>query len=154
MWPPTLTDCECEQAGWCERHQCLKAPHFHLLCRRQEKYFQLYEQGRGPCLPVADEAQASEAANTDPGLLRKSANFGKALVRHIANGGKHVSEEVFEARKSVCLSCSSCDQERMVCREPDCGCDIEKKARWASEDCPLGKWPSQDAEPVETQTAD
>jgi hypothetical protein len=43
-----MTGCECEQPGWCPRHQCEKTEHWHMLCRTQRDYFQLWEQGRGP----------------------------------------------------------------------------------------------------------
>jgi hypothetical protein len=77
-----------------------------------------------------------------PGLLRKAANFGKAVVKHVADGGKHVSDEVYLARLSVCANCPSLDPERMRCMEKTCGCRLKVKARWRSESCPLGKWPS------------
>ena len=79
---------------------------------------------------------------TGPGLLRKAANFGKAVVKHVADGGKHVSDEVYLARLSVCANCPSLDPERMRCLEKSCGCRLKVKARWRSEACPLGKWPS------------
>ena len=43
-----LTDCDCQEAGWCERHQCEKADFWHRLCRRDVSLYQLWEQGRGP----------------------------------------------------------------------------------------------------------
>ena len=43
-----MNKCECEQSGWCERHQCEKTPHLHKLCRMREDYFRLWERGRGP----------------------------------------------------------------------------------------------------------
>ena len=43
-----VTDCECEQAGWCERHQCEKAEHWWKVCCRSPTMFQAWEKGRGP----------------------------------------------------------------------------------------------------------
>lgn len=43
-----MTDCRCEQPGWCERHQCQKTVHWHKLCRTRAEYFRLWEQGLGP----------------------------------------------------------------------------------------------------------
>ena len=43
-----LTSCECEAAGFCQRHGCNKTDHFHKLCRTRPDYFALYEEGRGP----------------------------------------------------------------------------------------------------------
>ena len=99
MWPPTLTPCECQQPGWCERHQCWKPAAWHLLCRRQQQYFEAWERGEGPrldtVLPVTADVAAPEVGDvtngsdpptaegtpSEPGLLRKAVNFGKAVVR-------------------------------------------------------------------------
>lgn len=155
MWPPTTTPCECPQAGWCERHHCLKHPALFLLCRRQTEYYQAWEEGRGPCLPApgtelpaveATECDAEPAASTDaangPGLLQRAWNLGKAVTRHVADGGKQVDDSTFEARLAICRECPSCDTARMVCRDPNCGCFLNIKARWQSENCPQLKWPA------------
>lgn len=42
-----VTDCECEEAGWCERHKCHKSEWLYANCRRNENSFALWEQGRG-----------------------------------------------------------------------------------------------------------
>lgn len=77
-----------------------------------------------------------------PGLLRKAANLGKAVVRHVACGGRHVSDEVYLARLAICADCPSLDPERMSCKQRSCGCRVQNKARWRSENCSLGKWPA------------
>ena len=82
------------------------------------------------------------ALPSEPGLLRKAANFGKAVVKHVADGGKHVSDEVYLARLSVCANCPSLDSEKLRCKERTCGCRLKTKARWRSETCPLKKWPA------------
>jgi hypothetical protein len=46
-----LTGCSCDGAGFCARHQCTKTEHYHSLCKRDPRYFALWESGRGPCLP-------------------------------------------------------------------------------------------------------
>ncbi len=149
MWPPTLTDCECTSPGWCERHRCLKTAHFHRLCRRNETYFQLYERGEGPCLPSPDDvivpAESGDGDGEEPGLLRKAFNFGKAVVKHVADGCERVDDATYAQRIAVCKDCPSCDLERLVCKEQGCGCCLETKARWRSEDCPRGNWPALDA---------
>lgn len=77
-----------------------------------------------------------------PGLLQKAANLGKAVARHVADGGKHVNDEVYLARLAICADCPSFDPERTSCKQKTCGCRVKNKARWRSENCPLGKWPS------------
>jgi len=137
--PLTETGCVCAEAGWCERHECQKPEHWHRLCQTRKDYFALWEEGRGPGQFVFPDVES-----TEPGLLRKAMNFGSAVVRHAADFGRNVTAEVFEQRLSVCRSCPSCDLQRMVCREKQCGCQLHMKARWRSENCPLGKWQCSD----------
>lgn len=47
------TDCECQSAGFCQRHKCTKNEHFFGLCKSNPGYFELWESGRGPCLQSA-----------------------------------------------------------------------------------------------------
>ena len=124
--------CVCPQAGFCERHQCLKTEHWHMLCQTRSDYFQLWEEGRGP--------GQKQPQQQEPGLVRKAANFGKAVVKHVANRRQVASNELFAARIAICEECDSLNQQRRVCTEKSCGCYIDKKARWQSENCPQGKW--------------
>lgn len=82
------------------------------------------------------------APETGPGLLQQAANFGKAIVRHAVDGGRHVSDDVYLARLAVCADCPSFDAEKTSCKQRTCGCRVQIKARWRSEECPLQKWPS------------
>jgi hypothetical protein len=128
-----MTGCVCEPEAFpfeCPRHQCVKTEHWHMLCRTRADYVRLWEEGRGPGQHRPDE----------PGLLQKTINFAEAAARHLANGCRQVSDEVYERRISMCRACPSLDAEHMMCREFDCGCWVERKARWASEECPLQKW--------------
>jgi hypothetical protein len=43
-----ITDCECTEAGWCERHQCNKSPMLFRACKRIPSLFALWEQGDTP----------------------------------------------------------------------------------------------------------
>lgn len=125
--------CICTQAGWCERHQCHKTHYWHMLCRLDPLYFALWEQGKDP--------RQEPPPRREPGLLQKAVHFGQAVVRHAADGFQAVEEATFAARIAVCEGCVSLDRERRVCQEKTCGCFVDRKARWASEDCPLKKWP-------------
>jgi hypothetical protein len=126
-----VTPCECTQAGWCPRHQCEKTEHWVHLCQTRPDYFELYEQGLGP----------GQLKPQEPGLIRKAFTFGRAVVRHVVNRGREASEELYQARLAVCKDCEFLDQERRVCQDPRCGCFVDRKARWESENCPQGKWP-------------
>lgn len=43
-----VTDCECESAGWCDRHQCVKSEWLWETCRRHPATFQMWERREGP----------------------------------------------------------------------------------------------------------
>src|SRR5690606_31963370 len=86
-----------------------------------------------------------------PSIIRKAYNFGRAATRHVATGARNVSDEDYQARLSVCRDCPSCDLQKLVCRQKSCGCYLTKKARWESERCPLGKWPTLGAAAPATQ---
>lgn len=87
--------------------------------------------------PEADDRPDPDAS---PSIVRKAAGFAAAAARHLADGAAHVPQEIYEARLSICRSCDRLDAESMACLE--CGCRLLIKARWRSEDCPLGRWPA------------
>ncbi len=70
-----------------------------------------------------------------PGTWRKAMNFSKALAKHAVDGGRLVNDRVFELRMAECLTCP----ERAGDACAACGCPVDKKASWASEDCGLKK---------------
>ena len=41
-------DCQCELAGYCERHKVLKASRHVELCQQRGEYWQAWEECRGP----------------------------------------------------------------------------------------------------------
>jgi hypothetical protein len=77
-----------------------------------------------------------------PPTFKLAQNFTKALVKHAADGFAKVTLEQLKARLEVCNSCGLRIKNR--CSHPDCGCFLDKKAWWASEDCPDKKWPNLD----------
>ena len=138
------TPCECDGPGWCARHQCVKSHAFFHRCRRSLEAFNAWEARHGPCMPILTSADADPLADGDadgPGLLRRAMNFGAAIARHAVDQLRNVDDERFDARLAICRECPSCDVSQLVCREQSCGCFLQTKARWASETCPLRKWP-------------
>lgn len=131
------TPCECTAAGWCERHHCTKNAAARQFCRTNQIVFDAFEAGRGPCEPSPEMVAAAQALA--PGLIEQTLHLGQAVVRHAHNGFTQVSSAMFENRLAVCRACPTCDTAAMVCR--DCGCYLQIKARWASESCPLSRWP-------------
>lgn len=73
----------------------------------------------------------------EPGLLEKAANFASALVSHAQSGFQKLPLGIVEDRLRVCGGCEQNNGGRCAA----CGCHVSLKAGWASQDCPLRKWP-------------
>lgn len=67
-----------------------------------------------------------------PGVLRKALNFTKAIAEHAKDGARLVSDEVHASRLELCMLCPN--RHHDVCGL--CGCPVDKKASWASSECP------------------
>jgi len=78
--------------------------------------------------------------NNMPSLDKLAFNFGKAITKYIASGFKSVNQEEYSIRINICNQCNLFQNGR--CHHENCGCFINKKAWWASENCPENKWPS------------
>ena len=76
----------------------------------------------------------------EPSIGKKAANFGRAVLRHVATAGKKVPESVRRERITICRGCELYNKAKGTCRHPRCGCVMQRKARWASTDCPIGLW--------------
>lgn len=70
-----------------------------------------------------------------PGMIRQAMNFTKALAAHAKDGARLVNDRVFELRMAECLTCP----ERAGDQCAACGCPVDAKASWASENCGLIK---------------
>lgn len=88
-------------------------------------------------------SRSAEDKKELPGLVKQAWNYAKALARHAADGRMLTPDQV-EARLDVCSLCPF----RTGNRCGECGCYLDEgpegqegKALWASEACPLGKWP-------------
>ena len=57
-------------------------------------------------------------------------------------------EATFTARIATCEACPLFDAPKRSCQI--CGCAMDRKALWAEQKCPEGKWPAIPAEPAET----
>jgi hypothetical protein len=76
----------------------------------------------------------------DPGIIRKVANFSRAVVEDVKTGRKRVSNEVRTHRMTICRSCELYNLKKGTCKHPKCGCVMQKKTRWSSSECPIGRW--------------
>jgi len=88
---------------------------------------------------IEEARRAGMDVPTLPSNSKMMKNFFKAVVRHIGDGMKKVELTEYQRRLDVCNDCSLRLKNR--CTHESCGCFIDKKAWWASEDCPLSKWP-------------
>ena len=90
-----------------------------------------------PDLPLVGEKKVQEG----PGIIKMAGNLAKAVTNHVKDGGKKVDKETYEARLEQCNNCEFLKNNR--CRHMSCGCFITKKAKWRSENCPIGRWPDK-----------
>lgn len=148
------TPCECPLAGFCNRHQVDKTPHWHKLCQNHMGYFNAWEkcigpgqnqsqcgkkevaQGAPPEIPIAQ--QGSQQPQQMPSLFTQAANLAKSAAKHALSGGANVSPEQKQARLDICYSCDKFVKETMRCSA--CGCYLNTKTEWKTSSCPLGKW--------------
>jgi hypothetical protein len=79
---------------------------------------------------------------TELSTAAKAMNFAKSLFKHAVDGMHRASSEVIVERVKICSGCDKLGQkgECLVC-----GCPVEAKATWRSEECPLGHWPKQES---------
>lgn len=71
-------------------------------------------------------------------------NFAKAVGGRakatLAGEPVNVSDEVFRQRVAICETCVLLMLPQRRCRHPKCGCWVDRKARWATEECPENCW--------------
>lgn len=77
------------------------------------------------------------AKKKSPSLFKKGVNFVWATLKHAATGFQRAPEDVYKQRLLTCEACDRLSTER-ECLE--CGCAVDIKASWASQECPLRKW--------------
>jgi hypothetical protein len=72
-----------------------------------------------------------------PSVLRMLKNFSKELAKYAKEGAPNVSKQDYKDRIKTCHSCEHLLRNK---RCGMCGCIIEHKAKWATSDCPDGRW--------------
>ncbi len=73
-----------------------------------------------------------------PSKMQMAGNLAKAVVKHVGDGLKKVDLQQYQDRLNICNDCELRMKNR--CTHESCGCLLDKKAWWASEECPLDKW--------------
>jgi len=111
---------------------------------RKTTYHQEYKMRDGQTYTPEEQAALIDKARRDkqersmPSLAKMAGNLTKAVVKHVGDGMRKVELQEYQDRLNVCNECSLRVKNR--CTHESCGCFIDKKAWWASEECPLGKW--------------
>jgi hypothetical protein len=121
-----MQECQCIGPGYCSRHKMVKTKHLYEKCKNSEHYRKLWDEQISDC-----------GAKAYPSLLERIKTFSLALAKHIESGFKKVNKMVYDRRLEICAGCASYEQGKCV----ECGCILNIKAEWATEDCPLEKWP-------------
>lgn len=77
-----------------------------------------------------------------PGLLKRAGSLAKAIgseTKAITKGQPNLTARQVAARLAACGACDQLRSNRTCAR---CGCFVDAKARFRSQNCPLRKWPS------------
>ncbi len=73
-----------------------------------------------------------------PNLMVKTYNLLKASYKHAKGGFKNVEISTYYDRVHTCSRCNYLNHKDLECTV--CGCPIETKAKWQTENCPKNKW--------------
>lgn len=87
--------------------------------------------------PDTSSLETEAEKQNAPSAMSMGWNFVKAVGAYVKSGLKDTDEEQYAERLRICDTC----EWRTGGRCMKCGCFIDAKARWASSDCPIGKWP-------------
>jgi hypothetical protein len=74
-----------------------------------------------------------------PSKIQMAKNLAVAVKDHIKEGAENVSAEILQSRLSLCSICEFRNDEQCSL----CGCFVASKAKWAEQQCPIGKWKKQ-----------
>ncbi len=102
--------------------------------------------------PAGSPAEPAAPAAVAPGNGELAARAGVALARWARSGFTRVPDDAYQARLAACQGCpqltapgqgalhrlTGTGRRSGVCGL--CGCDVARKARLATEDCPDGRW--------------
>jgi len=87
---------------------------------------------------LIDSARQHHADRDLPSVTKMVGNLTRAVVKHVSGGMKKVDLLTYQDRLNMCNECDL--RVRTRCTHDSCGCFINQKAWWSSEECPLAKW--------------
>lgn len=64
-------------------------------------------------------------------------SFTQSFIAYLKSGKQEVPPQLYQQR---IITCFKCEKRTKDWRCSECGCSLELKAKWATEECPLGKW--------------
>jgi hypothetical protein len=143
--------CECPLAGWCERRQHKMTKREHEYCQGTSGLTREYElfllenlENKNPPKFIGKK----RIEKPEPTVVEQIGTFSKAVTNFVRAGLPVVSDKQYEDRLKICETCSDLNKLEngdWHCRQ--CGCKLNNhsllrpaKAKWATEECPLGKW--------------
>jgi hypothetical protein len=65
----------------------------------------------------------------------------ESVKNYIMSGFSNVSDNIKANRLNTCKSCEHFNQSLHQCKL--CGCFLQIKTSWATEKCPIDKWPQE-----------
>lgn len=71
---------------------------------------------------------------------QKMNNFASSVAKHALNGFASASDKTKQERLDICKSCDQYKESPLGPQCQNCGCLLNVKTGWASEQCPLKKW--------------
>lgn len=74
-------------------------------------------------------------------IFEKAANLAVAVTKHIAAGMPVLPQEKVKIRLDICDTCPEVNKNSPNWTCTKCGCNLKIKASWASQECPIKKWP-------------
>lgn len=80
-----------------------------------------------------------ESTSDPPGVpwWRSGLNFAAAVARYVAAGCPNVPLATYRERLQICRDCALCRRGKCLV----CGCNVARKAKMATENCPKELWP-------------
>lgn len=151
-----MTACECdgpkdsERWFWCSRHKCEKTAGWREKCRTNVRYFQAWEEGRGP----GQTGGRKQTRSRRPSFVRRVRTYLTAITRWTLAGWPHRTTEEIERIYHLCENCSHFRNEGCAA----CGCKLGRtrkglrnKIAMATEGCPRGMWYPSKRLPITTR---
>lgn len=73
-----------------------------------------------------------------PSIFTQLVSLTKAVTIHAASGLKSANDEEQQKRALICSECPELIEESYRCGV--CNCLLKYKIKWATSECPKGKW--------------